>query len=47
MAWDKRKRGLSQFAFDDMKIRPADPTDSQANQHFSGAWIRYWKLAKL
>jgi hypothetical protein len=31
MAGDERKRGVGQFSFNDVKIRPADPTDSETN----------------
>jgi hypothetical protein len=46
MAGNERKRGIVQLAFDDVKIRPADPADSEANQNLPRAWFRHWKLAK-
>jgi len=47
MARDQRKRGVGQLAFDDVKIRPADPADGNANQDLSRPWLWYWKLARL
>jgi hypothetical protein len=47
VAGNERKRGVGQLAFDDMKIRPADPADSEANQELTRAWLWYWKFAKL
>jgi hypothetical protein len=46
VAGDEWKRGVGQLAFDDVKIRPADPADSEANQDLPRAWLRHWKLAK-
>ena len=47
VAGNERKRGIGQLAFDDVKIRPADPADSEANQDLPRAWLWHWKLAKL
>jgi hypothetical protein len=47
VAGNERKRRVGQLAFDDVKIRPADPADSEANQDLPRAWLRHWKLAKL
>jgi hypothetical protein len=47
VAGNKRKRGVSQLAFYDMKIRTADPTDRKANQDLTRAWLRDWKFTKL
>jgi hypothetical protein len=47
VAGNERKRGIGQLAFDDVKIRPADPADGDANQDLPRAWLRHWKLAKL
>jgi hypothetical protein len=47
VAWNERKRGVDQLALDDVKIRPADPADGDANQDLPGAWLWHGKLAKL
>ena len=47
VAGNERKRGVGQLAFDDVKIRPADPADGDANQDLPRAWLWHWKLAKL
>jgi hypothetical protein len=47
VAGNERKRGVGQFTFNDVKISPADPADSEANQHLPRAWLWYWKFAKL
>jgi hypothetical protein len=47
VAGNERKRGVGQLAFDNVKIRPADPADGDANQDLPRAWLRHWKLAKL
>jgi hypothetical protein len=47
VAGNERKRGVGQLAFDDVKIRPADPADSEAYQDLPRAWLWHWKLAKL
>ena len=46
VAGNERKRGVGQLAFDDVKIRPADPADRETNQNLPRAWLRHWKLAK-
>jgi hypothetical protein len=47
VAGNEWKRGVVQLAFDDVKIRPADPADGDANQDLPRARLWYWKLAKL
>jgi hypothetical protein len=47
VAGNERKRGVGQLAFDYVKIRPADATDSDANQDLPRIRLRHWKLAKL
>jgi hypothetical protein len=47
VAGNERKCGVGQLAFNDVKIRPADPADSEANQDLPGAWLGYWKFPKL
>jgi hypothetical protein len=47
VAGNERKRGVGQLAFDDVKIRPADPADSETNQDLPRAWLWHWILAKL
>jgi hypothetical protein len=47
VAGNEWKRGVGQLAFDDVKIRPADPADSDANQHLPRTWLWHWKVAKL
>jgi hypothetical protein len=44
---NERERRSSQLTFNDVKIRPTDPADGDANQDFSGTRLWYWKLAKL
>jgi hypothetical protein len=41
------KRGVGQLTFDDVKIRPADPADGNANQNLPRAWLWHWKVTKL
>jgi hypothetical protein len=47
VAWNKRKRWVSQLTLDDVEIRPADPADCEANQELTRAWYWHWKFAKL
>jgi hypothetical protein len=47
VAGNERKSWVGQLTFDDVKIRPADPANGEANQDFSRTWLRYWKFAKL
>jgi hypothetical protein len=47
VAGNEWKRGVGQLAFDDVKVRPADPADSEANQDLPRVWLRYWKLTQL
>ena len=47
VAGNEREHGVGQLTFDDVKIRPANPTHSEANQDFSGTWLWYGKFAKL
>jgi hypothetical protein len=47
VAGNERKRWVGQLAFDDVKIRPADPANSDANQGLPGTWLWHGKLAKL
>ena len=47
VAGNERKRGVGQLAFYDVKIRPTDPADGDANQDLPRAWRRHWTLAKL
>jgi hypothetical protein len=47
VAWNERKLWVDQLAFNDVKIRPADPADGDANQDLPRAWFWRWKLAKL
>src|SRR5262245_10426479 len=45
VAWNEGKRGVRQLTFDDMKIRPANSTDGDANQNLPRAWLRKWKVS--
>ena len=47
VAGNERKRRVGQFPFDDVKIRPTDPADSEANQDLPRAWLWQWMFAKL
>jgi hypothetical protein len=47
VAGNERKRGVWQLTFDDMKICPANPTDRDADQNFSGARLRCGNLPQL
>ena len=47
VAWNEWKPRVDQLAFNDVKIRPADPADRDANQDLPRAWFWRWKLAKL
>jgi hypothetical protein len=44
---NERELRVSQLALDDVKICPADPANSEANQDLPMTWLRYWKLTKL
>jgi hypothetical protein len=44
---NERQHWVGQLAFDDVKICPADSTDSEANQDVPRAWLWYWNFAKL
>jgi hypothetical protein len=44
---NERKPRVSQLAFNNVKICPADPADGEANQDLPRAWLWHWKLAKL
>jgi hypothetical protein len=47
VAGNERKRGIGKLSFDDVKICPAYPTDSDANQDLSWTRLWHWKVAKL
>jgi hypothetical protein len=47
VARNERKRGVWQLTFDDMKIRPANPTDRDADQNLPRGWLRCWNLPQL
>jgi hypothetical protein len=47
VAGNERKCGIGQLALNDVKIRPADPADSDTNQDLFRVWLRHWKFTKL